>query len=309
MIETIPAGDRKTWLSLRARDVTASAAAALVGAHPFITPWQLHALKTGRITEDPEESPPMMRGRLLEPVAVQMLREKRPDWRIVHNTGVEQVYLRDPSIRLGATPDVLVHCTERGKGIVQLKSVEASVFRSKWQDDEGETAAPLWIDVQAIIEAHMTGADFAMVGALVVSHGIDLHLVEVPLHEGVLARIKDETVEFWRRIEAGEDIAPDYGHDGELIAGLYDGADNGREIDLTADNRIRGLLEERREAKAAIQAQAAILAAIDAEIIHKIGDHERAHVPGWRISRPVTHRRPFWVEAASFRKLNIREVR
>lgn len=305
MIERIPAADRKTWLALRSHDVTASVAGALLGVHPFVTPWALYALKAGIITEDAEENEAMQRGRLLEPVAVQLLREQRPDWKISHNTGKSQVYLRDPDIRLGATPDVFVRTKKRENGIVQLKSVEASNFRKLWLTEDGEPDPPLWIYAQAIVEAHMTGADFAMIGALVVSHGIDLHLVDVPLHAGVLDRIKAETALFWKRIAEGDEPPRDYGADGALIAGLYAGQDNGREIDLSGDNRIHELLFERAQRKAVLAAEAEALERIDYEIIDKIGDHERAYVPGWRISRQIVRRKAHWVDASEFRALRI----
>ena len=71
------------------------------------------------------------------------------------------------------TPDLFVECPERGRGIVQIKSVEGSIFRKKWRDPEtNEIAPPLWIAVQGIVEAHLDGAQWAAVAPLVVGFGM-----------------------------------------------------------------------------------------------------------------------------------------
>jgi predicted phage-related endonuclease len=307
MIERIPAGDRATWLELRGKDVTASAAAALLGVHPFITAYELWALKAGKIAEDPEETAPMRRGRLLEPVAVQMLREERPDWVITHNTGAAQVYLRDPSVRIGATPDVLAVDPDRGPGLVQIKTVEPGVFRAKWFTD-GEVQPPLWIVIQAIIEAKLTGSSWAAVAPLVVGFGVEMPIVEIPIHEGVYDKISAEVVKFWAMIGAGEEPEPDYSRDDALLSRL-DRGDNGLEVDLSTDNMLPELLEERAELKARIKADTERTKDIDSEIITKLGPHERAFIPGWRVSRPTIRRAGYTVQPTTYRQLKISPVK
>ncbi|MDF3606523.1 hypothetical protein PE067_10465 [Paracoccus sp. DMF-8] len=100
----------------------------------------------------------MKRGRLLEPVAVQLIREQNPAWDVTHNAANE--YWRDPEARIGATPDTIVRCPERGLGTVQIKSVEQSAYRRNWLDAEGNPEPPLWIQHQATLEAHMIGAQW-----------------------------------------------------------------------------------------------------------------------------------------------------
>ncbi len=303
-VDRIPAGDRAHWLSLRKQDVTASACAALLGAHEFMTPFALFALKAGTVDEDPEETPAMRRGRLLEPVAVALLAEEHPDWSITHNSGAAQVYLREASMRLGATPDVFVSDPDRGTGIVQVKSVEQSVFRQKWKTDDGTFEPPLWIVAQAIVEAKLAGAAWAAVAAIVVGHGIDLHLVDVPIHQRLFDRIASEVGTFWQRIETGDAPSPDFSRDASVLQQLYA---NPRldPVDLTGDNRLIELLQTRADRKATISQATADLKPIEAEIITKLGAHERASVPGWRICRSLTHRKGYTVAPTSFRQLRI----
>ena len=303
-VSRIPAGRRSDWLALRKEDVTASTCAALLGAHEFMSPLQLWALKSGAVNEDPEETPPMRRGRLLEPVAVQLLREQNQNWTVTHNSGLSQLYLRAPALRLGATPDVFANNPKRGTGVVQIKSVEASLFRQKWLSEDGAIEPPAWIAVQAIVEAKLAEASWAMVAALIVGHGIDLHLVEVPIHQGVFDRVCEETIAFWDRVEREEKPEPDFARDAHVLERLY-GNNNGTEIDLSTDNRMPHLLEERANLKAAASAAAASLKPIEAEIIAKLGAHDRAYLPGWRVSRPVVRRKAHFVEASAYRKLSI----
>lgn len=289
-IERIPAGSRDDWLRLRGADVTASVAGALLGCHPFVTPYALWALKSGRMTEDPEESGPMRRGRLLEPVAVQVLKEEHPNLRLTHNTGKKAIYLRDPAARIGATVDVFAKDRKRGLGIIQIKSVESRTFREKWMTEDGAIEPPLWIVIQAIMEAKLSGAAWAAVAPLTVGFGVDVPLIEIPIHDGVFERIKVETTKFWRMIEDGREPDPDYAADGAALASVYRD-DNGREIDLSGDDEMLADLQRRHLVRSAVSEATAELEQIDNRIIARIGEFERAYVPGWRVARPATNRR------------------
>jgi predicted phage-related endonuclease len=244
-----PVNGRDQWLDLRQKDVTASTIAALLGAHPWITPAELWNLKKGLTKEDPEETPPMRRGRLLEPVAADVMRLEHRDWEIEYPVGR---YYRDPKTRMGATPDVIV-TNEHGKGIVQIKSVEPSVFRNEWRQDDGTVEPPLWIVCQALVEAHLTGLRWAAVAPIVVGHGVDLPITPIELHAGIIERLTAEVAEFWRRIENNIPYPVDYGRDGKLIAKLYP-KDNGAEIDLSGDNEVPGFVDQLVEARAAKKA-------------------------------------------------------
>lgn len=289
--------NREQWLALRTKDVTASVAGALLGVHDYVTPYGLWALKSGKIAEDPEESGAMRRGRMLEPVAAEMLKEAYPDWTIERPAA----YFRDPAARLGATPDLFCE-NDRGWGVVQVKTVEPGIFRKKWHDQDGELQPPLWIAAQAIVEAHLTGCEWAACAALVVGFGIDLHVVPVPVHAALIARIKSEVADFWKKVESGEEPAMDYGRDGAVIAQLYGRADE-TVLDLTGDNRMPELLSE-DEAQAEIEKNAkAKRSAIKAEIIAKMGNAGFATVQGWRVSAKTINRKGYSVEASSYRQV------
>lgn len=281
-IETIPIRDRESWLANRRQDVTASVAGALLGEHDYMTGFALWALKSGRIDEDPEETPAMKRGRLLEPVAVELLKEERPSWVITN----PHIYLRDPDIRLGATPDRYVidkANPKRGRGIVQVKTAAYFIFKQKWIDrDTREIMLPLWIAVQALIEAELAGASWACVALLVVGMGLDLHVIDIeltPTTRKIINRVKAETVKFWDLVASGEVPDPDFARDGRVISNLY-AEDDGGILDLSNDAAIKRLVGDRATLKATIKRAEDDLKAIDARLKFALGNHALAYIGG-----------------------------
>lgn len=302
MIESIPITDRDQWLGLRKRDVTASVAGALLGVHPYASALGLYLLKSGQIEADAEDTPAMRRGRLLEPVAIQMLREDHPQW---NDTNPPGMYYRDPEARLGATPDVITFDGARGLGVIQIKSVEASVYRRTWRDEDGTITPPLWIVCQAIVEAHLTGAEWAAVAALVVGFGIDLHLVEIPIHAGIIDRIKAEVAAFWDRVARKDPPPADYARDGKLIAKLFPESD-GHIIDLSSDNMLPELAVRDRALADEIKDRKDQREAIKSEILMKLGTASGATFQGGRITANTVHRKAYSVSASQYRDLRIR---
>lgn len=303
-IERITPRNKAAWHALRGHDITASVVGALFGVHEFVTPFELWARKTGRLGgDDAAESPAMQRGRLLEPVAVQLIRERHPDWKIEHNAA-ENVYYRDPAARLGGTPDVIVsHAPGRGRGVIQIKSVEASVYRRKWLV-EGEPEPPTWIALQAAVEAYLTGARWAAVAPLVVGHGLELPLIEVDIPEGLVDAIKGRVAEFWQMVAEGREPVADPARDGEVIDRIFAHGDARAEVDLSTNNRIRALIDDRATAQRAAQEHQKTVEQIDAEVKLMMGSATVAHIgDGRRITWETRHRAGFTVPPASYRFL------
>lgn len=235
----IPIKSRDQWLANRSPDVTASQAAALLGVHPYISAYELWAQKSGLIKADAEQTEAMDRGTELEPVAVRRLARIKPEWKVWQ----PNTYYSRPAKRMGATPDCFAIDPERdGFGVIQIKSVEPSVFNRTWKHD-GTIEPPLWINIQALIEAELTGASWAAVAALVIGHGIELHLIPLDLHPGLIKRLEGEVAEFWQRVANHHPYDPNPETDFDILAALYDPTP-GSVIDLTADNELPGLAEE-----------------------------------------------------------------
>lgn len=304
LVTRFPITGRDEWLFWRKQDVTASAVGCLLGVHEYVTPYSLWCLKTGAIVEDPEETAPMRRGRLLEPVALALLREERPTWRVEQPA----VYLRDIQSRLGATPDAFAVDPERpGFGVVQVKTVEPSVFRRKWRDEDGEVSPPLWIAVQAITEAHLAGAQWAAVAALTVGFGVELHIVPVPIHPGVIGRIYTAVNAFWRMVGEDRPPDPDYGRDLRLVEALFDGRDE--IVDLSGDNSLPGLVDEREALSSVKSATEDRLKEIKAEFLAKLDGAQAGRIADGRlITARRVERKGYEVKASSFVDVRVKKA-
>lgn len=303
-VDPLGAG-RDEWLALRMNDVTASDAAALLGAHPYKTAFGLWAEKTGRAPADGQMSEAMERGIELEPLARRWISKKNPTWQVEE----PKAYYRDPAVRLGATPDCYAIDPPRpGFGVVQIKSVEPSALRNNWKTPDGDIEPPLYATVQAIIEAELTGATWAAVAALVVSHGIHLHIVEVPIHRGIIDKVRAAVDEFWRMVRAGEEPKPDYGRDGKIIARMY-ADEHGTEIDLSHDNRLPEIVADRARRKALVKGEEEAIAAIDTEVKAKLGHHSVGRLSdGSVITFKTTNRKGYTVEPTSYRALRYPKI-
>ena len=311
--------DRASWLAHRSKDVTASTIAALVGEHPYMTRLGLYALKTGQMPDAETEPvvgensislPPMLRGTVLEPVAPTLLSMLRPTWSI-EPCGW---YYREPLSRIGATPDFMAIDPARpGLGSIQFKTTDHTTFRKVWRSDgadDGDTVTPpLFIVLQAVTEAVLGGFTWAQVAVMVSGSTLDLHLVEIPLHLGIMARLRAESLKFWRDLEAG--IAPpaDYGRDAEVLAALYRD-DNGRETDLTSDRHVPELLAERDALKETIRFAGLRVSAIDTELRERLGAFETALVSGDRRITLRLEQRPLrFVPPSESRVLRVTRAR
>src|SRR5262249_53528477 len=145
---------------------------------------------------------------------------------------------------LAATPDLFAFDPTHGQGVIQIKSVEPGVFREQWRDADGNVVAPNYVAIQAMVEAHVTGAQWAAAAAVVVSYGIELHIVDVAIDAAIIERIRSETVRFWDSIARDQKPEPDFKADGKMILRML-GQDDGTELDLTGDNELPDIVARR----------------------------------------------------------------
>ena len=205
---------REEWLNLRRETIGASEVPCLLGVHPWLTAYGLFAVKSGLILADGDETDAMRRGRHVEVLAAEFLREERPAWTIAPNTIPGGKFYRDMVRRVSCTPDIFAVDPDRdGFGVVQVKSVEPSFFRKQWRDDDGNVAPPLYVAVQTIQEAYLTGASWAVAAPVVIGHRIDMPIIDVPLHRPLLDRLHAQVAAFWRGVESGQPPDPDLNRD------------------------------------------------------------------------------------------------
>lgn len=303
-IQSHPIESREQWLALREVDVTASVAGALFGVHPYQSAYSLYLLKTRQILEDPEETPAMRRGRMLEPVAAQYLLEDNPDWKITD----PKVYLRDPKARVGATPDRYIEIPGRkGFGVLQIKTVEESLFKRTWMTEDGEIEPPLWIAVQAEIERHLSGASYAIVGVLRVGWGINCQPVFLPNFPGLVERAYERSRWFWDLVDRKIAPSPDYSSDGRLLERIYLNP-TGAVLDMRQDNHLVELADEDHILKDQIKEGEARRKQIKAEFLHKIGTASAMQIADGRIiTAKRIERKGYTVEPTSYVTVTVKQ--
>jgi hypothetical protein len=266
-IESWQITGREEWLERRRQDITGSVAAALLGVHERITPLQLYLDKAGVVSLDNGDTPAMRRGRLLEPLALTLIKEAHPDWQAVP----AQDYIRDPVHRLGVTPDVYVHDAYGRFGVVEVKSVEPGVFQRTWCRD-GTIQPTMASAVQATLARHLAGAEFAMVGVLRVGMAVDFDLIEVPRTPGLIERLEAAADDFWRSVELQQPPAPNFPADTDLVLQIAKGADTGETLELPdGDNYLPALLAEYVEKRSAVLEAEKRCKTIKAEVLHRMG--------------------------------------
>jgi len=292
----IPPGERLH--SERAHCLTASDVPAAIGLSPFKSRLTLYAEKAGLIGQQPDNES-MKRGRWLESAAITGMREQFPGRRIIQ----PNVFVRDPDIRLGCTPDALTEDPETG-GLVnlQIKCTSPSAH-AKWND-----VVPDYYQVQVATENLLLDTAYGTLCVLIVDgYSARLEYYDIPRHPKAEAQIREIANVFWRNIANGVMPDPDYDRDAETISALFPKPIPGPTLDLSADNMLPAILRERAMLKAAMTAEQARLDAIEAEIKRKLGTADTAELPGWHITWKQQSRKEHIVAASTFRRLLVTE--
>jgi predicted phage-related endonuclease len=306
-MEIIRYPDRATWLALRQQDLTASDVAAACGVSPWATPLKIWAQKLG-LVPPVEETAIMRRGRWFEAAAMAAMREQWPDWDIRR----ADVYVREPSLRLGATPDFLVERPDRpGQlGNVQVKTVALKTFKADWTKPDGTLEPPIHVQLQAITEAKLIGADWTAALAMIVGdyHGY-VELMEIPMLDEVWTRIKQEAAQFAWHIDNKIEPPVIPSRDYTTLREMFPKEQEGSTIDLSQHNQLPELLAERGALKESIKMAEGRIEEIETEVLDLMKDNATGTLPGWSLSLKTTHRKEYTVKAAEFRTLRINKLK
>lgn len=302
-VERINIVDRATWLALRSQDVTASDVAIVCGAGAYGSMAELYAEKKG-LRPPLIDSGVLKRGRWGEASVFEALLEENPKWEIRR----AKIYLRDPELRLGATPDGFAIDPEReGVGIVQAKTVSRYIFRHRWLydfDDDvvyGGAEPPESYMLQTLTEAMLAEATWACLAVLINSeYDWQFRLFDVPRDADIEDRIKYNVLRFWNSYLDANIMPPfDPIRDERLLKLLYP-EDTGATVDLTRDNRALQLAEDYVLKKAGAKRLTEEIDQIKTELQGKLGDNTYGQLAdGRRISWKTQHRKAYAVEASS----------
>lgn len=294
-----PVTDRATWLALRLPDLTASDVPAAAGIDPYKSPLQLYAEKTGQIMPAADNAL-MRRGRWLESAVLAALTETHPDWQI----RPAKIYCRDTELRLGATPDAIAMTDQPGVTNIQCKVVSKPSYERDWAE-----GPPMGYMLQTLTEALLLGCERSILAALVIdTYSAELREFPVPRHAAAEARVMEIAQEFWANVASGKRPAADYERDAEVVAKLFPTSRPEPVLDLSGDNRLAELLPARAMLKGEIAELGKRVEAMDVEIKDKLGEHERATLPGWKVSWKTQERKEQVIPASTFRVLRVTEI-
>ena len=306
MIERHEIAGESEWLEWRKADVTASRVAALFGQHPYETALRLYLENCGVEFAQPDRDNRILRrGRWLEPAVAVAVGEKRPEWKIE----APKVYLRDPELRLGATPDFYIHDDPRGLGVLQCKTVAPSVFERDW--DSGREV-PFWILLQIITEMMLAEAQFGCVAGLVV----DAFAMDVALGRGAAACRPPRPRSCKRCAGSGATSPPAASPRPtsrairEPSRAMTAAATADKAFDAGGHNSLPAILAQRAALKARIKTDEARCNEIENEVKYLLGDAVTvSNLPGWRVTFKPTDFKAYTVAARTVRVLRISDKR
>jgi hypothetical protein len=261
------------------------------------------AEKTGRRVDDLDlDSAVLQRGRRLESVAAECAAEALPPGTTIERNTANQ-YWWHPAWRIGVTPDIRAR-NDQGLGVVELKSIEPSVYARRWIDGE----PPLYVALQVLTAAKLLKAQWAAVGALRVGFGCDFDLTPVPIHDGAWARLQEAVAAFWQRVQTDTPPEPNYEKDAALIAALNP-LSTGTTVDLSRDNALVDALQRREQLKRQLKELDAQCTEIDSLIRHKAGNNEIVMTRDFRISLRTQQVAAYTVKASTRRPILIKRIR
>jgi putative phage-type endonuclease len=300
-----------TWHRLRSGDVTATAAAALYGASPYMTPFDLFHRLAGNVEVVFGENERMLWGkRLQNAIALGICQDN--GWRIVDRHPF--LYARSARFaHMGASPDFVIADDARpaiGLGLLEIKNVDTFIAKDEWTADE----SPVHIEFQLQHQLEACDLGWGVVGGLI--GGNDTRVYRRDRDRDVGDDIGSRINELFARIERNDPPAPDYLADYETIRTLYRNAAIGKELDLEAvepdeAQRLLALIEADHAAGLRFKESEEDKKRARAELIESIGDNERVISAGWKVSARTTHRSEAIVtqRATSFRNVRVTKIK
>jgi predicted phage-related endonuclease len=255
--------------AFRASVVGGSEVAALFGASPYLTEFELFHRKAGNIaTPEFGGNERIEAGIRLEPVIIDWACDK---WGYTKRETPRRVA---NGKGLGGHPDQLVTCPDRGPGLLEVKTADWLVAK-KWGEEP-----PLHYQLQAMAYMGLTGSPWADLVILV--GGNELRRFQMEFRPRLYAEIEARVVAFWQAIAAGDAPRPDFTRDGATLIEVL-GEPTDEVVDLRDDNYAEELAIQFLAFKAAEKTAAQQAEACKNELLMKIGSAGRAMLPGHKV--------------------------
>lgn len=278
------------WLAMREQNINSTEVAALFGASPYLTEFELYHQKIGALPSVFEENERMRWGKRLEAAIAEGVAE---DLGLI--VAPFRGYMRIPALRMGSSFDYKIIglregwsgdetyrdlYRQHGEGLMEVKNVDGLMFRRGWLDG-GELEAPPHIELQVQHQQYVSGLHWTVIAPLV---GGNTPKPFMRLHdEQVGAAIRAKVAQFWDRVDNGIAPDPNFAEDAEAIGILY-GADDGEELDLSDNTYLAALCEEYQRAGQEAKKHDQARRALRAEILTIIGSAAKVNAGTFNIT-------------------------
>lgn len=309
--------DRPAWLRARRTLLGASDIASVLGLSPWAPAVETWARKTAKVEDDaPEDmSEPMELGLELEDWLLGAL--QRRSGCPVERTGVLLRSTQHP--HLGATQDgavAVVRGTPLARsvpvdpgtvGTVEVKTAGGS-FADQWDTPNGHrdvALVPAWYLPQVDCQLLVTGAPFAVFGALLGGRGFRFRWTVVLRNEARLTELAQRTKRWWEdHVIADVPPEPDGSEEAAaLIARLYPDSNGGI---ITLPESSLEDVRIMREQKAIIDEATAKRDRAKQRLQMAIGSAGGGELPDGRVVQyPTIKRKAYAVEETSYRQLRL----
>lgn len=307
--EIIPITSEEQWLNeLRPCDITSTMSAALFGASPYLTIFEVYHAKHSNVHVPFHQTERMHKGRQVEKYVAESVADMLGAIPRTNND-----YIRIPGERMASSFDWELVFPDGEVVNLEIKAVDYFQHKIRWEEDE----APPHIEIQ--VQHEMECADKYERTIIAACTGIyDFHLIERKRDRDMGASIRQAVRNFWRDVNASNEPKPDYYRDAEVIAALYPVVGE-QPANKSDDEELEALLSKYSRLKSESSAMQDEAQAVKAQIHYRLGDIGVAYTERYKVTAKVTKGSPGKVvtqdmvgtkinERAPFRQLLVKDM-
>ena len=300
MIKTVLPKDKNHWLELRQPNLNSTEVSALFGINPYCTLFELWHRKKENLTVEFEGNERTTWGNRLEESIAKGIAEDN-QWKIRKMSE----YKYDTDLKVGSSFDYAVG----EKDHLEIKNVDALVFRDGWLVEDGELEAPPHIEMQVQVEMAIGEFSHNYIGCLV--GGNSIKLMKREPDEKVIMAIYKKAAQFWNSIAENKEPAPDFSRDADTIKRLYAQAKPGKVFDARGNADVQGFADRYKDLSARKKEIENQIDEVKSHLLVTAGDAEKLIGENFSLSLGVVKGSHVEYDRADYRmfKINFKKVK